>query len=84
MTDMIQHPSGLKVKFNPSNKLKVKKPPQTCLIQFCCSGDIRHGYPQTDIQTSTAHFQKRTEVMGKGDVKNVVAFYNTLKTFDFE
>jgi len=56
VTDMIQHPSGLR---------QVKKKslnPQACLIPLCCRGDIRHGYPQTDIQTSPVHFQKRTEV----------------------
>lgn len=38
---------------------------------------MRHSYTQADVQTSRAHFMKRTEVMGKGDVKKVVAIYNT-------
>lgn len=73
VTDKIQHPSELRqvqlLKKNP----KIPK----CLIQCCCRRDIRHGYTQVDVQTSTAHFEKRTEVMGKGDVEKVAAIYNT-------
>lgn len=38
---------------------------------------MRCSYTQAEVQTCRAHSEKRTEVIGKGDVEKVVGIYNT-------